>query len=502
MSLKLKAILLGMLIVGLIAGATGLSLWIEYNETKQLRETMMRDVTNVVSMHMQDTVTQVDGLLAEIGGQIVNDGGAGRMNEVRRWQQLGALCRSITACTFIGVSDAEGRTVAISSVEGRPDIDVSDRDFFRVPKASGKLFIDKAIVTRVKGNPIVFNISRPVFDKDGKLLAVVAAGLNAGHFASFYRLMGFTLNPTIAIFKGNGDVVARNPGIEKYVGRNIAQGRLFRSQLKQAPAGVFEALSELDGETRVAAYRTLPEFDLVVFAGIEKRAAFAVWRSSALRDVVIIGASILCMLLVMRYAYGALRREAKLEVENQRLDQLSHMDGLTGIANRRAFDNAIERDWEHYRRQRGPLSVLMIDVDFFKLYNDHYGHQAGDDCLRAIAHALQLCVKRDIDVVARYGGEEFGVLLNADEKGALKVARLMRAAVEAQQIAHAASTVCPFVTVSIGVACADSVQPHSADELVACADEALYQAKSEGRNRVCVCRRAPVETDLNAAANG
>jgi diguanylate cyclase (GGDEF)-like protein len=180
-----------------------------------------------------------------------------------------------------------------------------------------------------------------------------------------------------------------------------------------------------------------------------------------------------------------LEMQTKLESMNQELVRLSSTDGLTGIANRRTFDEALSREWRRAMRDDAPLSVLMVDVDYFKAYNDANGHQGGDDCLRSVAQALARSLRRPGDLVARYGGEEFAALLPATpERGALTVAHTLREAVESLDIAHSGSAVAPRVTVSIGVASGAARRGSNASALVEAADQALYCAKRDGRNRV------------------
>lgn len=168
---------------------------------------------------------------------------------------------------------------------------------------------------------------------------------------------------------------------------------------------------------------------------------------------------------------------------NDALQKLATRDGLTGVSNRRYFDEMIAREWKASARRKMPVGLLMLDVDFFKLYNDQYGHLEGDRCLQAVANALRDTVLRPCDVVSRYGGEEFAVVLpETDEKGAEEVARLIHDAVQRQQIPHARSSVSAHVTVSIGVACMVASSGESHERLIQASDQVLYLAKNEGRN--------------------
>jgi diguanylate cyclase (GGDEF)-like protein len=176
---------------------------------------------------------------------------------------------------------------------------------------------------------------------------------------------------------------------------------------------------------------------------------------------------------------------SELSTANQRLEALSHQDALTGIANRRAFDFLLERQCAEAVRRRSPLSVVLCDVDHFKAYNDHYGHVAGDECLRQVAAALKRGCKRTIDVAARYGGEEFALLLpDTPRDGALLVAEAARGEVAALELPHAASPTSHRVTFSGGIATYDPARDKASRDLTARADEALYRAKNLGRDRV------------------
>ncbi|TXT38633.1 MAG: diguanylate cyclase [Comamonadaceae bacterium] len=176
-------------------------------------------------------------------------------------------------------------------------------------------------------------------------------------------------------------------------------------------------------------------------------------------------------------------RTAELEAANRQLQALSSTDGLTGIANRRRFDEVLETEWQRAQRAGGFLSLAIADVDWFKRYNDHYGHQAGDDCLRSVVNALQSNVLRAGDLVARYGGEEFAVIsTSVDRAHALEFAQRLCSAVQARALPHTASPL-GYVSISIGMAVTQPVHGSDAAGLLKKADEALYRAKAQGRNQ-------------------
>ncbi|GAD61651.1 diguanylate cyclase domain-containing protein [Aquipseudomonas alcaligenes] len=175
-----------------------------------------------------------------------------------------------------------------------------------------------------------------------------------------------------------------------------------------------------------------------------------------------------------------------LKRQGDYLRSMAMLDGLTGVANRRKLEAHLEAAWSQACRDNGPLSLIMIDVDYFKKYNDHYGHQRGDQCLRRLAMALAATLNRPYDLLARYGGEEFACLLpDTDLAGAERVAQKMLAAVAELRIEHLASDVGPQVSLSLGVATVRASARLTPQELLRCADEQLYLAKAGGRARAC-----------------
>lgn len=192
-------------------------------------------------------------------------------------------------------------------------------------------------------------------------------------------------------------------------------------------------------------------------------------------------------LIEIRDVSGVVGRERRLLDHAETLRARSYVDGLTGIANRRYFDVAIDRELRRAQRIGSALSLLIIDIDSFKAYNDHFGHQQGDSCLTTIAQTLATLLKRPADVAARYGGEEFAAILpDTSVEQARLHADAIRAHIAALALAHAPAAHWSMVTLSIGVATFDGDHPHDVATLIAAADGALYAAKRGGRNRVVV----------------
>jgi diguanylate cyclase (GGDEF)-like protein len=180
------------------------------------------------------------------------------------------------------------------------------------------------------------------------------------------------------------------------------------------------------------------------------------------------------------------KTQLDLRWKTRLLEQLVSMDGLTGISNRRRVEDVIQGEWKRAIRSGTPLAFMLLDIDFFKLLNDHYGHQAGDTCLRRVAQTIKHTLQRQEDFVGRYGGEEFIVILpNTQEEGAFHVAETIRKAVTERQIPHPKSPISEYVTITIGVSVTLPQEGISSSQLLMqFADQALYEGKQNGRNRV------------------
>jgi diguanylate cyclase (GGDEF)-like protein len=199
---------------------------------------------------------------------------------------------------------------------------------------------------------------------------------------------------------------------------------------------------------------------------------------------------------LQQQAWELRQAQASAEAAYRELQRLANLDSLTQVANRRRFDEYLNLEWRRMLREQSPLSLILCDIDYFKRYNDCYGHQAGDNCLKQIAQAIDCTLNRPGDLVARYGGEEFAIILpNTPATGAAQIAEMILAAIAQLQIPHAQSKVSAYVTVCLGVSSQivqPNLQPHT---LIAAADRALYTAKKQGRDRYCMYSQLSVASE-------
>jgi diguanylate cyclase (GGDEF)-like protein len=399
----------------------------------------------------------------------------------------------------------------------------SYREYYRKHQAGDLqlLLVSKAVPARLlQGeNSWTFHLSYRLNKPDGSFGGVVAAAVDPMYFAKLFRQMDLGKESTIGMQDMDGNVLARQAGDQFSAGMNIAGAELY-NHIKTAGRGFYITVSAIDNVRRFISYFRMPDYPIVLAISeketevltpyYERRTAYS--ESAILASLFLVGACWLLILLEKRLhdanenlELGVKERTKELDTANEKLSEqneeleamnvelealnetlqrLTLVDGLTGIANRRYFDEYLEREWRTGQRQRKPLSLIMADIDFFKIYNDTYGHQGGDDCLKDIAGVLEKCIKRVTDLAARYGGEEFVVVLpDTDLAGAMIVAEKIRQRVEDMKIENREAPG-RLVTISIGVASMTPSGEESPSSLIAQADKAMYQAKRTGRNRV------------------
>jgi diguanylate cyclase (GGDEF)-like protein len=357
------------------------------------------------------------------------------------------------------------------------------------------------VISRSTGKWIM-PVSRRLDKPDGSFGGVVLATLDIDYFRRFYESFDLGARGAVALLTSDGVLLLRQPFDSTRVGSSMRDSDLFRHYARlSGPARVGNAFfhSFHDGEVRLNSFRPLEHYPLFVTAALSRDEMLERWRRDTFTrsiGVVVLAAFIgffgkrLVDQIKLRAQAEAELRVARdaLESANRTLERQAMSDGLTGLANRRQFDVTLGNEFSRAMRHQDTLAFIMIDVDYFKQYNDLYGHSAGDEVLRAVSKLIRaLTPKRPGDLSARYGGEEIGILLpNTGIEGARAVVERIRAAVENLQMPHGGS---PFgvVTLSAGVA---TISPqrgvHQAAMLIEAADKALYAAKSAGRNQVCL----------------
>jgi len=396
----------------------------------------------------------------------------------------------------IFVYDAQGRWVVNSEAQPFPLANNSDRDYFihHRDSLSALRFVGKSVISRSTGVWII-PVSQRINGPDGEFAGVVLATIQVDYIRQLMSQYQIGKQGALALLADGGDLIARRPFVANEMGKNLAGSAQYILLTSQA-FGNAMMVSPIDGIERLVSFRHLKDHPLLLTVALSKDEVLQTWRDATYFETFWILALCLCMVgsggFVIKSVRARLKTEIRLrETRNQlsqantQLAQLARHDGLTGLANRRYFDESLSREFAQSLLTQRPLALIMIDVDYFKQYNDAYGHPEGDKCLKAIAQAIQTCVRRHQDFVARYGGEEMVMLLpDTDAAGAAVVAEAVRAAVAELQLPFSKHPV-GYVTISAGVAAHPSPGSVSnADDLLRAADRALYQAKEDGRNRV------------------
>jgi diguanylate cyclase (GGDEF)-like protein len=380
------------------------------------------------------------------------------------------------------VADANGRVLIDSRTPRPPAASVKNADYFEVQRdhAAWGLFVSAPHASQLLDAEQVLYLSRRITGPDGAFLGVVVGAIDVRYLQGLLSGLNVGEHGSAALVHTDGEFVARVPGGESMVGRSV-RGTHTLKLLMAERQGSFRAQASVDGIVRVYTFKHIAGLPLIVDVAPAETDIYAQWRERAVRVGVV-------MLLVCAAFVGVAQLFVRALGQKDRAEaallKLAQTDGLTGLANRRTLDEILEREWHRAVRAKQPLSVLFVDLDHFKAYNDHYGHQAGDAVLIALGHCLAEHVRRPADRVARYGGEEFvAVLPDTDSIGALSLAEHLREAVAKLSIEHAGSAE-GKVTVSIGAASWQGLRAESVSSVVQAADRALYRAKSIGRNRV------------------
>jgi diguanylate cyclase (GGDEF)-like protein len=380
--------------------------------------------------------------------------------------------------------DKHGEVLADSSlIEPKPG-NFADRDYFLAHAFNSDtgMFISRPFKPRCDCDDSEewrISFSRRISSSTGEFLGVAVASMRLAYFEQLFNSLDIGNDSTLSIINDDGILLAQKPHlINDPVGKNFANRPNVMRILREG-AGSFDSVSSVDHLQRLYTFSRVGNLPLTVIVALSGNEVFATWKRTA---IVISGATgVLCIGLL--WLTWLLCRELRLRHHaEQELALLAATDALTGVANRRTLDQTLRHEWFRAQRSGKPLSVLMVDADHFKAFNDRHGHQGGDDALRAVAKVICANVRRPGDLVARYGGEEFSVILaETDNAGARQIAEKIRVAVEQMPLVAGAETP---ITVSIGISTWTTEKEISLEQLLFMADKALYQAKEGGRNRV------------------
>ena len=495
----LRAIILMVAFCLMLVSLHAWSLWT--SRQGELEETAVStaNMARALASHAERSLNTADSVLAELVERAEETGEA-PLDSKRMHARMVHIVHDSPEIQELFVYGADGIRLATSLPTLLQGSNI-DREYFRyhMTHADTGTRIGKPIRSRSSGMltiPVTRRINRP----DGSFGGVAMASLRLDFFGKFYDSFDVGRTGTIILAIDDGTLLYRRPFKPEMVGTSIANGPVIQLYRKSGPVGTAMLVARIDGIERLYSYRHLDGFPLLVATAQAKDEILAGWWIAVAKMSCVVVFAV-CMLawgmrrmvrqIRVREALEAELRAARsaLELRNVSLRQLADSDGLTGLANRRRFEETLALEHERARRSGLPFSLILLDVDYFKKFNDRYGHVAGDDCLRRVAGAVASGPRRPADLAARYGGEEFAVILpDTDLDGACAVAENIRLAVAALGVDHADSA-CGHVSVSLGVhTCRPGADAASTPlGCIEAADALLYQAKMDGRNCLATC---------------
>lgn len=477
---------------------TAWQIWTARQNTLSDIETDTLNLTNALNTYTEGTFKQSEVVLLDLTERIEKDGtGPQQLERLRLLvaQEMNALGHLNSVVLY----DAQGNWTFSTNTPAALNSNNADGAFFKHHRDNPDrgIFIGPAILSRATGAWAI-SASRRIDHPDGSFAGVIVATISLEHFLKLYRTIHVGQFGAISLTSAEGRLLVRYPFQEQDIGRDLSPAPIFSDYLRNTSSGTVGFDSKVDGIHRIYGFKRSDQYPFVTTVAVGQSEAMQAWWSQTKQSVAVVAVLLGLLVALGRRLISHISRRIRAEQQlrstqtalielNHTLEILASEDKLTGLANRRHFDQFLDIEFKRAKRLASPLSLILIDVDFFKRYNDHYGHLAGDECLRVICQSIKHCVRRPADMTARYGGEEIAVVMpNTDESGARTVAEAILRGIAAEQFAHLSS---PFgiVTVSLGLATYVSYDSdHDEKALIDRADRALYSAKSQGRNRLSV----------------
>jgi diguanylate cyclase (GGDEF)-like protein len=376
------------------------------------------------------------------------------------------------------VTDAQGQLLVDLNHAGEARRDLSTREYFTVQRNNpGHLFLSHPFLPSYPGSGPSIALSRAIVDKDGQFQGVAVAIKDLHHLDAFVRGLDLGQRGVVSIRLLDGTLLTQWPPEQAM--HEDESGSFHTFVASGRPDAIDEDIGGASAHWR--GYRRIGDYPAVVSVELCREAIFQTWTG---RTWITAGLLLAINAATLFFAYRLTRHLRRRDAKENKLRTQADTDPLTGLHNRRWFDDKAQHEWQHRRAGDGDLAVLMMDIDQFKAYNDHYGHPRGDLALINVAHLVRKGCRREEDGVARYGGEEFVMILpGCDSAAAARVAESIRRDVEETALPHEKSQR-GVVTLSIGVASTSDTPAGDIQALIDAADANLYRAKAAGRNRV------------------
>ncbi|WP_431480952.1 sensor domain-containing diguanylate cyclase [Pseudomonas thivervalensis] len=464
--------------------------WRDYRAAFASARDSVTNLARATAQHAEDTIRQVDVVTAALSERVEGDG-LQNMDVPRIHKLLVQQAAIMPQLHGLFIYGPDGQWL-VTDKEVIPEMaNNADRDYFQYHRTHEDRGVRIGDVVKSRStNDLIIPVSRRLNNPDGSFAGVLLGTVKVSYFVDYYGDFKIDDKGALVLATRSGTILVRRPFVASVIGKSLVNSVIFRNYLPNSNQGIAEARAVVDDTERLYGYRALTTYPLVVEAGLSRESIIAPWRRDLFKTGLVLVFLIAILvgfgLTVLSQLRHRMTMEKQIRSAHQAMRDMALTDSLTGLGNRRRLDIALADELRLARRQGSSLALIMLDVDYFKRFNDRYGHAAGDDCLRAIATAIGQTIKRPGDLAVRYGGEEFTVLLpNTDSAGAAKVAQQILEAVRALNIEHGDHPL-GIVTISAGVT---TSQPSGEDVtpamLIKAADAFLYLAKNTGRNRWC-----------------
>jgi len=476
-------------IVAFIA-VEGWRIWRDYRSAYASARDSVSNLTRATAQHAEDVIRQVDILTTILSERLEGDGFQ-NINIPRIHNLLAQQSKIMPQLHGLFIYGPDGQWIVTDKDVTSTARNNADRDYFQyhLTDDSRDVHIGQVIKSR-STNDLIIPISRRLNNPDGSFAGVLLGTINVSYFVDYYGDFKIDNKGALVLAMRSGTILARRPFIASVIGKSLADSEIFTSYLPTSNVGVAEVKAITDDTERLYGYRALTTYPLVVEAGLSRESITAPWRRDLLKTglvlVMLIAVLVVFGLIVLSQLRQRVAMEKEVRKAHQAMREMALTDSLTELGNRRHLDISLIDEIRLAKRQGSSLALIMLDIDYFKRFNDRYGHAAGDDCLRQVASAIRQAVERPGDLAVRYGGEEFTVLLpNTDRMGATMVVQRIFDAIRSLPIEHSEHPL-GHVTASAGMtSCQPSIEDVTPASLIKSADALLYLAKQRGRNRWC-----------------
>ncbi len=485
--LKRSLLIVATIILTILAVSSISLIFSNKNSQMSLAGQSIKSMASILSRESDATLTLAATILEELSTHLKIDADNRFLEQEQIHSALISYRRLINEQTgsssfsHLFLIGFDGYNVVNSVSYPAKRVDASDRIYFKhhqqVP--GKKLNISQPKNSKVTGEKVIY-LTRRVSHENGQFCGVIGIQLKLSHFDRMYKQLGIPDDGSVAVLRSDGMGIYRFPMTDSFLETSVAERSEFQKMLQQKSGFIYAPSAPYDGDNRLVGYKLSDKFPIVNIITITEDSLLKSWVDSSIKTLLLAAFAGLTLLILVYFTYQQLR------VLDHAI-HLSNHDSLTSLWNRRALNHHLEEEWRRLKRRGGDISLLFIDIDYFKNFNDLYGHSKGDLCLKQVARTITQFAERSGEMASRFGGEEFIVLLpESDLKKAYTTANRISRAIQQLSIAHASSEVSDCVTISIGVASIKPIEGYSTSELLDHADEALYQAKAKGRNQIRV----------------